>query len=75
MAEWLNAPVLKTGELQGFGGSNPSLSANLEVQIESAALGGIFYSFEFPMFSGGIAGPYSQSAAQEAGIKHLQYGG
>ena len=27
MAEWLNAAVLKTVELRGFGGSNPSLSA------------------------------------------------
>ena len=27
MAEWSNAPVLKTGVLQGTGGSNPSLSA------------------------------------------------
>ena len=30
MAEWLNAPVLKTGGPQGLGGSNPSLSANSE---------------------------------------------
>ncbi len=28
MAEWLNALVLKTGEPQGFGGSNPSPSAS-----------------------------------------------
>ena len=28
MAEWLNAPVLKTGGPQGLGGSNPSPSAN-----------------------------------------------
>jgi hypothetical protein len=27
MAEWSNAAVLKTVELQGSGGSNPSLSA------------------------------------------------
>ena len=27
MAEWSNAPVLKTGVLQGTGGSLPSLSA------------------------------------------------
>ena len=27
MAEWSNAPVLKTDELRGSGGSNPSLSA------------------------------------------------
>src|SRR5262245_41340848 len=29
VAEWLNAAVLKTVDPQGFGGSNPSLSANL----------------------------------------------
>ena len=29
MAEWSNAPVLKTGVLRGTGGSNPSLSAKL----------------------------------------------
>lgn len=28
MAEWFNAPVLKTGGLQNPEGSNPSLSAN-----------------------------------------------
>ena len=27
VAEWSNAPVLKTGDSQGSGGSNPSLSA------------------------------------------------
>ena len=31
MAEWSNAPVLKTGVLQGTGGSNPSLSAKIGV--------------------------------------------
>ena len=31
MAEWSNAPVLKTGVLQGTGGSNPSLSAKVSV--------------------------------------------
>ena len=29
MAEWSNAPVLKTGVLRGTGGSNPSLSAKV----------------------------------------------
>jgi 23S rRNA pseudouridine1911/1915/1917 synthase len=29
VAEWFNAPVLKTGEPQGSGGSNPSLSATM----------------------------------------------
>ena len=32
MAEWSNAPVLKTGVLRGIGGSNPSLSAIKEVR-------------------------------------------
>ena len=31
MAEWSNAPVLKTGVLRGTGGSNPSLSAKSDV--------------------------------------------
>ena len=31
MAEWSNAPVLKTGVLRGTGGSNPSLSAKVSV--------------------------------------------
>ena len=31
MAEWSNAPVLKTGVLRGTGGSNPSLSAKISV--------------------------------------------
>ena len=30
MAEWSNAPVLKTGVLNGTGGSNPSLSAKIK---------------------------------------------
>ncbi len=29
MVEWFKAPVLKTGEVQASGGSNPSLSANI----------------------------------------------
>ena len=29
MAEWSNAPVLKTGVLRGTGGSNPSRSAKV----------------------------------------------
>ena len=28
MAEWLKAPVLKTGDAQASGGSNPSLSVS-----------------------------------------------
>ena len=31
MAEWLNAPVLKTGNCNRFWGSNPCLSANCRV--------------------------------------------
>ena len=31
MVEWSNTPVLKTGVLQGTGGSNPSLSAKISV--------------------------------------------
>src|SRR6478736_9966695 len=34
VAEWLNAAVLKTVDPQGFGGSNPSLSANLSARNE-----------------------------------------
>ena len=37
MAEWSNAAVLKTVDLKGFGGSNPSLSAK-PMQIASAFL-------------------------------------
>ena len=33
MAEWSNAPVLKTGVLRGTGGSNPSLSAQSPVNL------------------------------------------
>ncbi len=33
MAEWSNAPVLKTGVLRGTGGSNPSPSANHNVNL------------------------------------------
>ena len=36
MAEWSNAPVLKTGVLRGTGGSNPSLSAERAGQKWSA---------------------------------------
>ena len=31
MAEWLNAPVLKTGILKGIWGSNPCFSAHCKV--------------------------------------------
>ncbi len=36
MAEWLKAPVLKTGDAKAFGGSNPSPSAKLDMCYERA---------------------------------------
>ena len=36
VAERLMAPVLKTGEPKGFGGSNPSLSAIHPFQVDSS---------------------------------------
>ena len=42
MAEWSIAAVLKTVDLHGSGGSNPSLSANLKVQTESRSMSGSF---------------------------------
>ena len=50
MAEWLNALVLKTGEPQGFGGSNPSPSANLVYGQTSEPPAGVGSPFE-PMKS------------------------
>ena len=35
MAEWLIAPVLKTGVPKGIGGSNPSLSARIYEDVGS----------------------------------------
>lgn len=35
MAEWLIAPVLKTGVPQGTGGSNPSLSVRNKINRDS----------------------------------------
>ena len=43
MAEWSNAPVLKTDELRGSGGSNPSLSATKEKRFFASPF---FASFE-----------------------------
>lgn len=43
MAEWSNAPVLKTGVLNGTGGSNPSLSAKKNWLISQPV-------FLYPMF-------------------------
>ena len=38
MAEWSNAAVLKTVELRGSGGSNPSLSAKWQQKTASSLL-------------------------------------
>ena len=38
MAEWLNAPVLKTGGPKGLGGSNPSPSASLRSKLEEVGM-------------------------------------
>ena len=45
MAEWSNAPVLKTGVLQGTGGSNPSLSAKISVTSCITASYAVFYLY------------------------------
>ncbi len=59
MAEWSNAPVLKTGVLRGTGGSNPSLSAkrleyqwlsklvheNVHETPDFTPISGVFYVF------------------------------
>ena len=45
MAEWSNAPVLKTGVLRGIGGSNPSLSAQSPVNRK------IYRTFSFVFLS------------------------
>ncbi len=37
MAEWSNAAVLKTVDLNGSGGSNPSLSAKNATEVSSVA--------------------------------------
>ena len=42
MAEWSIAAVLKTVELRGSGGSNPSLSAKKREQIAEPAICSLF---------------------------------
>ena len=49
MAEWSNAPVLKTGVLRGTGGSNPSLSAQSPVNRKIYGTFA-FYAFDSPPF-------------------------
>ncbi len=38
MVEWFKAPVLKTGEVQASGGSNPSLSATFPFSLENVEI-------------------------------------
>lgn len=49
VAEWSNAPVLKTDELRGSGGSNPSLSAQRRKERHpdrDNLLSGFFYPYD-----------------------------
>ena len=56
MAEWSNAPVLKTGVLRGTGGSNPSLSAfsldyqGVAKQVPEKVPKKCFFGFLFTLF-------------------------
>ncbi len=45
MAEWLNAPVLKTGNCNRFWGSNPCLSAKLYYMLLTYYIICIIYCF------------------------------
>ena len=58
MAEWSNAPVLKTGVLRGTGGSNPSLSA---INLENQGFVKLVHDFvhESPIF-GAFFMPFSE---------------
>ena len=51
MAEWSNAPVLKTGVLRGTGGSNPSLSAKESCKSKDLQ-DFLFLCFGSPPFGG-----------------------
>ena len=53
VAEWFNAPVLKTGEPQGSGGSNPSLSAIRRVRSSSLSRQPKCLAVRAKMFGGG----------------------
>ena len=44
LAEWSNAAVLKTVDLNGSGGSNPSLSANEQKKWRQVYLNAIFFA-------------------------------
>ena len=44
LAEWSNAAVLKTVDLNGSGGSNPSLSANERKKWRQVYLNAIFFA-------------------------------
>ena len=47
LAEWSNAAVLKTVDLNGSGGSNPSLSADKENNKKSKEFSKNFFAFFF----------------------------
>ena len=47
LAEWSNAAVLKTVDLNGSGGSNPSLSAEKETDKKSKEFSKNFFAFFF----------------------------
>ena len=50
MAEWSNAAVLKTVDLHGSGGSNPSLSAsNLDCPVFKTKIG-FFFVYNYLVF-------------------------
>ena len=65
VAEWTIAPVLKTGEPQGSGGSNPSPSALLRL---SASEGRLFKRDENPRVPGFVY-CRRREAAGMAGVK------
>lgn len=54
MAERLNALVLKTGEPQGFGGSNPSPSANLRYKQRARDMPRAFFVYTGHDTSSGV---------------------
>ena len=73
MAEWSNAAVLKTVDLNGSGGSNPSLSAEKGVTDICSA----FFNFRSPkvpqkraifLLFGGVWSFFNYFQKSEAGI-------
>lgn len=53
LAEWSNAAVLKTVDLNGSGGSNPSLSANEQRKWRQVYLNAIFFAHLLRPAAGG----------------------